>query len=57
MGVSSMPTRRIFEVALAVVILAHPALGLLRLWSAKTLGTQEQGSIMYRAAEVVAVLS
>jgi hypothetical protein len=52
-----MPTRRIFEVALAVVILAHPALGLLRLWSAKTLGTQEQGSIMYRAAEVVAVLS
>ena len=52
-----MPTRRIFEVALVVAILAHPAWGLVRLWAAKTLGTQPDGSIPNDVAKVITVLN
>lgn len=52
-----MPTRRIFEVALAVTLLAHPAFGLFRLWATKTLGTQTPDSWSYKVAEVITVIS
>jgi len=51
-----LPTRRIFELALAVAILARPAFGLVHLWSAKTLGEQQPGSIMHGVAEIVTVI-
>ena len=51
-----MPTRRIFELALAVAILARPAFGLVHLWAAKTLGTQQPGSLAHGVAEVVTVI-
>lgn len=51
-----MPTRRIFELSLAVAILARPAFGLIHLWSAKTLGEQQPGSIMHGVAEIVTVI-
>jgi hypothetical protein len=51
-----MPTRRIFELILVMGILIRPAFGLIHLWGAKTLGTQEPGSIMHGAAEIVTVL-
>ena len=51
-----MPTRRIFELALAVTILAKPAFGLIHLWAAKTLGTQQPGSLAHGAAEIVTVI-
>lgn len=52
----ALPTRRIFEVALVVAILARPAFGLIHLWAAKTLGTQQPGSIVHGAAEIVTVI-
>ena len=52
-----MPTRRIFEVALVASILVHPAWGLVRLWAAKTLGSQPQGSIAHNAAEIITVMN
>ena len=51
-----LPTRRIFEVALVVAILARPAFGLVHLWAAKTLGTQQPGSLAHGVAEVVTVI-
>lgn len=51
-----MPTRRIFELAIVVAILARPAFGLLHLWAVKTLGTQPEDSIAHGVAETVAVL-
>lgn len=52
-----MPTRRIFELALAVAILTPVAMGLVRLWAAKTLGSQPEGSIARDVAEVVTILN
>ncbi len=52
-----MPTRRIFEVALAVALLSRPALGLVNMWAAKTLATQPNGSIPHSVAEIWTVLS
>jgi len=52
-----MPTRRIFEVALAVAILARPAFGLIHMWAVKTLGAYPEGSIPHETAEIVAVLT
>lgn len=52
-----MPTRRIFEVALVAAILVHPAWGLLRLWAAKTIGSQPSDSFAHSVAEVVTVLN
>lgn len=52
-----MPTRRIFEVALVAAILVHPAMGLVRLWAAKTLGTQPDGSLASSAAKVITVMN
>lgn len=51
-----MPTRRIFELAVVVAILARPAFGLIHLWAVKTLGTQPEGTIPHGVAEIVAVL-
>jgi hypothetical protein len=51
-----MPTRRIFELTIVTAILVRPAFGLIHLWAAKTLGTQQQGSIMHGIAEVVTVV-
>jgi hypothetical protein len=45
------------EVALITAILAVPAMGLVRLWAAKTLGTQPEGSIPHGVAEVITVLN
>lgn len=51
-----MPTRRIFELCLAVAILARPTFGLIHLWAAKTIGTTQEGSIIHEVAEVVTVI-
>lgn len=52
-----MPTRRIFEVALVAAILAHPAMGLVRLWAAQTLGSQPEGTLSRKVSEVITVLN
>lgn len=52
-----MPTRRIFEVALVAAILVHPAWGLVRLWAAKTIGSQPEGSLAHGVAEVITVMN
>jgi hypothetical protein len=51
-----LPTRRIFELTIVTAILVRPAFGLIHLWAAKTIGTQQQGSIMHGIAEVVTVI-
>lgn len=51
-----MPTRRIFEVALAVAVLARPAFGVIHLWGLKTLNTTDEGSFLHGVAEIVTVL-
>lgn len=51
-----MPTRRIFEVAIVAALLMRPIFGLMHVWSAKTLGSTQPGSISHGAAEVVAVI-
>lgn len=51
-----MPTRRIFELTIVVAILIRPAFGLIHLWANKTLRTQDPGTIMHGAAEIVTVL-
>jgi hypothetical protein len=45
------------EVAIVVAVLVHPAMGLIRLWAAKTLGSQPEGSFAHGVAEVVTVLN
>jgi hypothetical protein len=55
--VTYVPTRRIFELALVVTILSHPAIGLVHLWAKKTLDTQEPGTILHGIAEIVTVLT
>jgi hypothetical protein len=52
-----MPTKRIFEVALVAAILVHPAMGLVRLWAAKTLGTQPDGTFASNVAKTITVLN
>ena len=52
-----MPTRRIFELALVVAILTPVAMGVVRLWAAKTLGTQPEGSVLHGVSEVITVLN
>jgi len=51
-----MPTRRIFELAVVVAILVRPTFGLIHLWAAKTLGTQQPGTVAHGAAEIVTVI-
>jgi len=51
-----MPTRRIFELMIVTALLARPAFGLIHLWAAKTLGTQDPGSVAHGVAEIVTVL-
>lgn len=51
-----MPTRRIFELGLVIAILARPAFGLVHLWSKKTLDSQQPGTILHGAAEIVTVI-
>jgi len=51
-----VPTRRIFEVALVVTILARPAFGMVRLWAHKALGETQPGSPSHAIAEVLAVI-
>ena len=51
-----MPTRRIFELMVVTAILVRPAFGLIHLWGAKTLGTQQEGTLMHGVAEIVTVL-
>ena len=51
-----MPTRRILELSIVVAILVRPAFGLVHLWAAKTLKTQQPGTIMHGAAEIVTVI-
>lgn len=51
-----MPTRRIFELMVVTAVLVRPAFGLIHLWAAKTLGTQQEGTIMHGIAEVVTVV-
>ncbi len=47
-----MPTRRIFELSLAVAVLSKPAFGLVNMWAGKTLTTQPNGSLMHSIAEI-----
>lgn len=51
-----MPTRRIMELTIVVAILVRPAFGLVHLWAAKTLGTQQPGSLAHGVAEIVTVI-
>lgn len=52
-----VPTRRIFELALIITILSHPAMGLVHLWAKKTLDTREPGTILHGIAEIATVLT
>lgn len=52
-----MPTKRIYGLILATGILLKPALGVARLWAARTLVSQPEKSFLYHAAEVVVILS
>lgn len=52
-----MPTRRIFELALIITILSHPAIGLIHLWAKKTLDNNEPGTILHGVAEIATVLT
>lgn len=51
-----MPTRRIFEVALVIAILARPAFGLVHLWANKTLRSNDEGTLAHGVAEIVTVI-
>lgn len=51
-----MPTRRIFELMIVTAILVRPAFGLIHLWGAKTLDSQQPGNIMHGVAEIVTVI-
>ncbi len=51
-----MPTRRIFELILITAVLVRPAFGLVHLWAAKTLGTQQPGTVAHGVAEIVTVI-
>ena len=52
-----MPTRRIFELTVVTAILIRPTLGLIHLWSVKTLQSQPAGSIMHGVAQIGVVLT
>lgn len=52
-----MPTRRTMELVVITVLLLKPVTALAKLWSHKTLGTSQPGSISYGAAEIVSVIS
>lgn len=52
-----LPTRRIFELVVITVVLMKPTLGLVHLWSKKTLDTHEPGTILHGIAEIATVLS
>lgn len=44
------------ELTIVVAILVRPAFGLVHLWAAKTLGTQQPGSLAHGVAEIVTVI-
>lgn len=50
-----MPTRRIFSMSVAVVVLMHPVIGLARLWTRKALGAYPPGSILHTIAEAATI--
>jgi hypothetical protein len=52
-----VPTRRIFELIIVTAVLIHPAMGLVHLWSKKTLDTHDPGTFLHGVAEIVTVLS
>ncbi len=51
-----MPTRRILELTVLVVIGTHLAFGLPKLWAGKTLADTAPGSAMHTLAEITAVV-
>lgn len=51
-----MPTRRILELTVLVSLAMRPIMGMVRLWSAKTLATTSTG-VAHTAAEIGAVLA
>lgn len=52
-----MPNRRGFELILLTVMLSRPVFGGMRLWSVKTMGSTQPGSLMHGFAEVVSILT
>ena len=51
-----MPTRRTFELVVAVVLLSKPVFGMVKLWSVKTLGTTKPGTVLHGVAEIGSVI-
>ncbi len=52
-----MPTRRTMELIVVTVLLMKPVTALAKLWSHKTLGTTQPGTVVHGVAEVVTVIS
>lgn len=48
-----MPTRRIFELVLITVVLWDVGKGTLRVWTHKTWGATQPGSLTHETADVV----
>jgi hypothetical protein len=50
-----MPTRRIFMMVVATIMLSRPAFGTARVWAVKTYGDTQPGSLAHGVAEVISV--
>lgn len=50
-----MPTRRIFLLVVATVMLSRPAFGTARVWAVKTFNDTAPGSVGHGAAELISV--
>jgi hypothetical protein len=50
-----MPTRRIFELTLITIALWDLGKGTLRLWTRKTWGATQPGSLAHSAAELTSI--
>lgn len=51
-----MPTRRTLELMVVVFLAMVPISGMGRLWSAKTLGSAQPGTVKHGAAEIGSVI-
>jgi len=52
-----MPTKRTLELIIVTTVALHPVFGMLRLWSKKTLDSENMGSLKHGVAEVLAVIA
>jgi hypothetical protein len=51
-----MPTRRIFYMTVAVVVLAFPARATVRQWGRRQLAVNQEGSLMHGVGEVLVTI-